>query len=220
MDQTEKDPDTGEDLRLLCYFVSKLDGYRGLHFQVYTRNWYNFSQRQPTNTTLPPGILARLPLEIRCMIYDFLMPPRSYSILEHTYYTPVFKFPTITHVCREMRQYAMRKYRFVWFQCYSRRGEFRGCGVFDPAQDTITISLRFLDSVHWVPNAIVKWDDPFGQPRIPKNTPFLVKRYPEVENDEYDEDYEYEVRVEGEIREIVDGCYYLIEPGDATPALD
>ncbi|KAI0855038.1 hypothetical protein F4860DRAFT_57748 [Xylaria cubensis] len=180
MDQTlaKTDPDTGEVLSLLYYFNApthdsflhiELDNDSFLHVELDTRKWCDFSERQTLdhrNNTLLPGALERLPPELRFMIYDFTMRPgrwcfesrvASSEFPEQLEIPLHFGFPTIAHVCREMRQYTMQKYPFFRVRCHDTRRELRGCGVFNPAHDAFTIGLHFLDSVYWTQDLSVQW---------------------------------------------------------------
>ncbi|KAI1123249.1 hypothetical protein F5Y10DRAFT_286312 [Nemania abortiva] len=116
--------------RLLCYFTIHIWGDTFFNLQIYTRKWYNFSENQDTIALLP-GRLGRLPPELRFMIYDYVMPANSnhfdYSGTSARCWLPTprrkFAVPEIAHVCRDMRQYAMSKYQFVW---YSYTSEAKG----------------------------------------------------------------------------------------------
>ncbi|KAI1438619.1 hypothetical protein GGR50DRAFT_638852 [Xylaria sp. CBS 124048] len=140
MDRTpiNTDPDTGEVVRLLCHFTIQTSETI-FNLQVYARKWYDFSGRQTphhTNTKLlPPGVLKRLPPEIRFMIYDFSMPPKCnyFDLVGHpheflpprpfVWSGPYFPVPKIAHVCQEMSRYAMQKYQFIWFRYTAIRTE-------------------------------------------------------------------------------------------------
>ncbi|KAI0182636.1 hypothetical protein EV127DRAFT_487934 [Xylaria flabelliformis] len=179
---TKTDPDTGEDLRLLFRFTAESNGY--VIIQACTRRWYNFLEYHTSE--LPdiaprPGVLKRLPPEIRFTIYDLLMPPREHHLdcIELWRKKVVFGFPTIAHVCQEMRQYAMRKYQFLRFTA-NLRGYGYGStfGAFDPAQDSITIDLPNCNSLSWVENATVRWKNPFRAPDLAEPFTFRKKEYP------------------------------------------
>ncbi|KAI0556268.1 hypothetical protein F4679DRAFT_25950 [Xylaria curta] len=112
------------NIRLLCYFTAQQGKYV-FNLQIYTRKRYNFSDNRVINTRLP-GKLGRLPPEIRFMIYDHMVPAnwnnfdlngtsaRKRSLDLHR---PFFAVPSIAHVCQDMRQYAMSKYQFIWWNC-------------------------------------------------------------------------------------------------------
>ncbi|KAI3343837.1 hypothetical protein F4824DRAFT_441418 [Ustulina deusta] len=95
---------------------------------------------------------------------------------------PYFAVPKIAHVCREMRQCAMQKYKFIGFRhpvttinaepvqdiaesaiWTDLPGESR-IGFFDSAKDSIQIHLTSLHAVHLIQNAAVQCSDPFRAP--------------------------------------------------------
>ncbi|KAI1126727.1 hypothetical protein F5Y10DRAFT_293402 [Nemania abortiva] len=199
---TQTDPTANEELPENTDHDIRL----AANFQLYTRRWCNFSERQITNT-LPPGMLGRLPPEVRFMIYDFAMPDSNNCYIRgaaHDYLTrrqcsgwpnrpPLyFPAPEISRVCREMRQYAMRKYRFVWwsynFLYYDFQGDITeariwteppglsGFGFFDFKKDSIKHGPVSVLAVQLVEDATVEWKDPFEAPTVAiKST--RVKRY-------------------------------------------
>ncbi|KAI1734569.1 hypothetical protein F4680DRAFT_453845 [Xylaria scruposa] len=173
------------------------------NLQLYTRKWCNFSEHQTPNhpITLLPGALGRLPPEIRFMIYDILMPPRNYRYYGNGRLMPAASFPKIAHVCREMRQYASQRYRFIQsIRKLSRGGDIRGFGVFDPKRDSIFILERAYerayDRIVWIQNATVQWDDAFQEPTV-TNISSRTKRYSRRNSRN-----QWEVGPEGEIWEI------------------
>ncbi|KAI1827318.1 hypothetical protein F4861DRAFT_403889 [Xylaria intraflava] len=104
------------------------------NLQVYTREWRNFSEN-PETKRIPVslGNLRRLPPEVRFMIYDLTIPAnpncfdksgtggRCWLTKESRRPQPrLFELPGIAHVCQDMRQYAMRRYRLIWVN-YSTR---------------------------------------------------------------------------------------------------
>ncbi len=116
------------DIRLLCYFTAQLTGTHIFNLQIYTRKWYNFSDNQVVDT-YRPGKLGRLPPEIRFIIYNYMMPANSndfdFCCTSASFeslgpHRPLFAVPEIAHVCREMRQYAMSRYQFIWYNCTTR----------------------------------------------------------------------------------------------------
>ncbi|KAI0545465.1 hypothetical protein F4679DRAFT_599431 [Xylaria curta] len=178
--------DTDQDVRLLFDFAAETYryGYGTVKIQACTRKWYNFLEHRipgHSNITLRPGALERLPPEIRFMIYDLLMPPRENHFDCSKIYNkvPVFGFPTIAHVCREMRQYAMQKYRFVRIMAFVKgyRWEKDRFGVFDPAQDSITIDLPNCWSIEWLQDATIQWNDPFQRPRLASSFVIRSQKY-------------------------------------------
>ncbi|KAI1358958.1 hypothetical protein F5Y08DRAFT_350125 [Xylaria arbuscula] len=109
------------DIRLLSSFSLITREGDLLIVHLCARKWLNFqeSQHKLIETRLP-GDLRCLPPEIRFMIYDFTMPGTDYYIHPNSDKSgssmnwPLFRAPLISRVCREMRQYAMRTYQFVW----------------------------------------------------------------------------------------------------------
>ncbi|KAI0182635.1 hypothetical protein EV127DRAFT_449129 [Xylaria flabelliformis] len=193
MDPTppKKDSKTGEEFRLLYHFTIDTKNF-GFNLQVFTRKWYNFSERQPDHAipTLIP--LGRLPPEIRFMIYDLIMPPtrtifdltRPLDYLSKNLSSDTqrpFAVPKIAHICREMRQYAMRRYRLIWFRYAIDTYRYRlKCdtdnwkpvqsrfGVFDPAKDLIEILVQSIKSTDNLRcrNRDILWRNPFREPKL------------------------------------------------------
>ncbi|KAJ3561560.1 hypothetical protein NPX13_g8900 [Xylaria arbuscula] len=127
-----------------------------------TRKWIDISENQPTGE-IPNqlGMLLRLPTELRWMIYDLaiatlgmeykykpyrrdwkrqdsLLPPRG-----------LFHCPAMAHVCRDMRQYVMPKYRQVCLtvkltQPLGLVPELTRyyMGVFNPQEDSLSFEFR------------------------------------------------------------------------------
>ncbi|KAI0162184.1 hypothetical protein GGR57DRAFT_313799 [Xylariaceae sp. FL1272] len=134
------------------------------------------------------AVLACLPAELRLMIYDLTMPPRhiNFDMLDLSWSPPsgpltlppgnFFEFPIIAHTCKEMRQYAMRKYRFVWYRYQPIKytafpyatippiPQIYGVRAFNPRADTIAMHLYRAAWVKTSKSTIIKWDDPFHCP--------------------------------------------------------
>lgn len=110
---------------------------------------------------------------------------------------PYFAVPKIAHVCREMRQCAMQKYKFIGFRhpvttinaepvqdiaesaiWTDLPGESR-IGFFDSAKDSIQIHLTSLHAVHLIQNAAVQCSDPFRAPTSTGNISTRKKKYSE-----------------------------------------
>ncbi|KAI1280233.1 hypothetical protein F5Y07DRAFT_413353 [Xylaria sp. FL0933] len=130
------------EIRVLCVFNAHVTEDVVFSIQIYHRRWYNFladpDQLVPTHL---PGKIGRLPAEIRFIIYDYLMPAKSYFIdylgTSPPFWVPrvprtLFAIPKIAHVCRDMRLYAMSKYQFV---CYGYRTFKRGPLISDGPSD-------------------------------------------------------------------------------------
>ncbi|KAI0545466.1 hypothetical protein F4679DRAFT_561047 [Xylaria curta] len=164
------EPDTNEEFHVTHFTARVKFRDSTFIFQLYMREWYNFSETLGhPNTTLRPGALERLPPEIRFMIYDILMPRKIHCF--GLAGRPDLSFPRTAHVCREMRQYAMQKYRLIqWIQEIDGKDRVGGFGVFNPERDSIRIYDYLVD-------ATVQWDDAF---QTPKSTHISsrTKRYP------------------------------------------
>ncbi|KAI0545464.1 hypothetical protein F4679DRAFT_561044 [Xylaria curta] len=191
--------DTDAESRLLYQFIGKTAELTFINFQVFARKWHNFSERQPdhANPTLLPGVLRRLPPEIRLIIYDFLMPAmwtavgllRPLNTLSKDLFGHItrqtFTIPKIAHVCREMRQYAMRKYQFIWLRytvtpeprIWTPLPEQSRFGVFDTSKDLIEIFGRSLQSTQFLISPTIQWSDPFQEPKIIGNMTFRNDEY-------------------------------------------
>ncbi|KAI1734570.1 hypothetical protein F4680DRAFT_470829 [Xylaria scruposa] len=183
---TKTDPDTDEDVRLLCHFSARerLYNQNPIILQVFTRKWYNFLEPRISghpNIAPLPGVLGRLPPELRFIIYDLVMPAEHNDItFPGIHFGELFfKFPKIAHVCRDMREYAMRKYRFIWYNISVGESIFgEGFGVFDPAKDSIMIHLESVLSVHLIENGTVQWNNPFKTPKLTGIVSSRDKEYP------------------------------------------
>ncbi|KAI0836966.1 hypothetical protein F5Y06DRAFT_305022 [Hypoxylon sp. FL0890] len=190
----EPDRDAADhDAQLLCHFTMRgRDAAFIANLQVYTRKWLpDLSEvRFAQNTITRPGVLERLPQEIRDMIYDLVSPPRSsyFDFTQQQVYwpqefplTPEFSVPVLAYVCREMRQYAMWRYQLVWWsskrvvsKIHQRGGPVHreettrsGLGVFRPDKDVIEIHIKTVDSnVELGERAIVNWNDPTQAPTL------------------------------------------------------
>ncbi|KAI8948405.1 hypothetical protein F4801DRAFT_604468 [Xylaria longipes] len=174
------------NIHLLCYFTAQITAKHVFNLQIYTRKWYNF-------------LLKCLLPEIRIMIYDYMMPAnsnhfdlcgtseRSRSLGPHRKF---FAVPEIAHVCRDMRQYAMRRYRSIWYN-YSLetsktpRSELFSFGFFDSKKDSLEIHLRSVRAVQLVEDATLEWDNAFQAPTLTNVLSTRVKRYSLKETDKF-----------------------------------
>ncbi|KAI1352063.1 hypothetical protein F5Y01DRAFT_304365 [Xylaria sp. FL0043] len=132
------------EIRVLCFFYAQVTEDVAFSIQIYHRRWYNFlaDPDQLVHTHLP-GKIGCLPPEIRFIIYDYLMPAKSYFIdylgTSPPFWVPrvprtLFAIPKIAHVCRDMRLYAMSKYQFA---CYGYRTLKRGALLSEPSGESI-----------------------------------------------------------------------------------
>ncbi|KAI0382786.1 hypothetical protein F5Y04DRAFT_279563 [Hypomontagnella monticulosa] len=193
-EQSTTTPD--HNARLFCHLtLLTTDSTDFSHVHVCTRklpsilNEVDYTQ----NAITPPGVLIRLPQEIRDMIYDFVCCPRS-SYFDLTTRRAIqskrprrvdFSVPVLAHVCREMREHVMRKYQLVWWAAHHESITDFGFGFFQPNQDTIEILINIRTKYLVVDSgehAIVKWDDPTREPslmdlsmrRVPDREPRII----------------------------------------------
>ncbi|KAI0186559.1 hypothetical protein EV127DRAFT_438452 [Xylaria flabelliformis] len=136
-----------QNIRLLCHFTAIPGDV--LILQIYTRKWHDFLDNRVINAHLP-GKLGRLPPEIRFVIYDYMMPANENRFyLQGTsgrWWSPcLFAVPNnIAHVCRDMRQYAMSKYQFIWYK-----------------HTTLIVAERLKTVPGFIPNVLS--DEPAGE---------------------------------------------------------
>lgn len=80
--------------------------------------------RLTDTSCVAPGVLARLPLEIRLSIYDLMLKRTHRFVCFGTKLTFVRAMdlspPRIAFVCHEMRAYALRRYEAFSVTCYKR----------------------------------------------------------------------------------------------------
>ncbi|KAJ2993005.1 hypothetical protein NUW58_g1979 [Xylaria curta] len=198
MAPTQTDPTTSQespattdhDVRLLCHLTAQYDYCGTFNLRMCTRKWCDPPNHQPTITLLP-GVLGRLPSELRLMIYDFMMPAQTRVFSTNKKKLgPNFAVPKIAHVCREMRWYARQKYRLIRFD-YTPVKSWRVSmgslewigdpsevmfGFFDPGRDSIKIPLYRISEVRFVEDATVEWDNALQAPTFASGVT-QVKQY-------------------------------------------
>ncbi|KAJ3578484.1 hypothetical protein NPX13_g2085 [Xylaria arbuscula] len=168
-----------------------------MKIQIFTRKWYDFLRDQSQKYTIALSSLGRLgclPPEIRFMIYDYTISDNSAgrsTEWSRREWARQFKVPRIAHVCRDMRQYVMDRYRLTWYsltlaQPWERlersadestiarawdKAPFETMSLFgvSPAKrPKFAVSLKGFRAAQVVVNGKLEWNDPFKAPTITK----------------------------------------------------